>query len=53
MIAIGMGIIAGGLATYLGLTGLVYAGFISACSYLGPHFVDSVFQIWAGRQDRE
>jgi hypothetical protein len=39
-IAIGMGVVAGGLAEYIGLKGLPGAGFISAASYLGPHVIE-------------
>jgi hypothetical protein len=48
-IAVGMGIIAGGLGDYIGLNDLTYAGFVSACSYLGPHFVEYAFTAWVTR----
>jgi hypothetical protein len=39
-VALGMGVVAGGLANYIGLTGLPAVGFISAASYLGPHAIE-------------
>lgn len=39
-VAIGMGVVAGGLSEYIGLTGLTSAGFIAAASYLGPHVIE-------------
>lgn len=39
-VAIGMGVVAGGLSEYVGLTGLTSAGFIAAASYLGPHVIE-------------
>ena len=39
-VAIGMGVVAGGLSEYVGLTGLPSAGFISAASYLGPQVIE-------------
>lgn len=45
-VAIGMGVVAGGLSDYLGLTGLTSAGFIAAVSYLGPHIIE-IFLAWA------
>ncbi len=49
MIAIGMGVVAGGGAEYLKLTGMAAAGFIAAISYLGPRSIEAV-QIWAERK---
>lgn len=40
VVAIGMGVVCGGLAEWLGLAGLPYAGFISAGAYLGPHIIE-------------
>lgn len=45
-VAIGMGVVAGGLSEYIGLTGLPSAGFIAAASYLGPHIIE-IFLTWA------
>jgi len=39
-IAMGMGVVAGGLADYLHLQDMVKAGFISAVAYLGPHLIE-------------
>lgn len=39
-VAVGMGVVAGGLSEYVGLTGLTSAGFIAATSYLGPHVIE-------------
>lgn len=39
-VAIGMGIVAGGLADHLNLSGLTEAGFIATSSYLGPHAIE-------------
>jgi hypothetical protein len=39
-VAIGMGVVAGGLSEYLGLQGLTSAGFIAAASYLGPQVIE-------------
>lgn len=44
-VAIGMGIVAGGMADWLGLKGMTQAGFIAAASYLGPHTIE-VAQAW-------
>jgi hypothetical protein len=49
MIAIGMGVVAGGAAEYLQLTGMAAAGFISAISYLGPRSIEAL-QVWAERR---
>ena len=49
MIAIGMGVVAGGAAEWLELKGMSAAGFIAACSYLGPRSIESV-QAWAERK---
>ncbi len=49
MIAIGMGVVAGGAAEYLQLTGMAAAGFIAAISYLGPRSIESI-QAWAERK---
>jgi MFS superfamily sulfate permease-like transporter len=48
-VAIGMGVVAGGLAEYLGLAGLTSAGFIAAASYLGPHVIE-IFLAWATKK---
>ncbi|TAN76889.1 MAG: hypothetical protein EPN20_01945 [Magnetospirillum sp.] len=45
-VAIGMGVVAGGLAEYIGLIGLPAAGFVAAASYLGPHIIE-IFLAWA------
>jgi hypothetical protein len=39
-VAIGMGVVAGGLSEYVGLAGLTSAGFIAAASYLGPQIIE-------------
>lgn len=39
-VAIGMGVVAGGLSEYVGLSGLTSAGFIAAASYLGPQVIE-------------
>jgi hypothetical protein len=39
-VAIGMGVVAGGLSEYAGLAGLTAAGFIAAASYLGPQIIE-------------
>jgi hypothetical protein len=39
-VAIGMGVVAGGLSDYAGLAGLTAAGFIAAASYLGPQVIE-------------
>ena len=49
MIAVGMGVVAGGAAEYLQLTGMAAAGFIAAISYLGPRSIEAL-QIWAERR---
>ncbi|OHC76315.1 MAG: hypothetical protein A3G18_05385 [Rhodospirillales bacterium RIFCSPLOWO2_12_FULL_58_28] len=49
MIAVGMGVVAGGAAEYLKLGGMAAAGFIAAVSYLGPRSIESV-QAWAERK---
>jgi hypothetical protein len=49
MIAIGMGVVAGGAAEYLKLGGMAAAGFIAAVSYLGPRTIEAV-QSWAERK---
>jgi hypothetical protein len=41
-IAVGMGVIAGGISTYFNLTGLPAAAFISAASYLGPQCIENL-----------
>ena len=46
MIAIGMGVVAGGASEYLELSGMAAAGFIAAASYLGPRTIEAV-QAWA------
>lgn len=48
-VAIGMGVVAGGLSEYLALSGLTSAGFISAASYLGPHIIE-LFLAWATKK---
>lgn len=48
-VAIGMGVVAGGLSEYLGLSGLTSAGFIAAASYLGPHFIEILLG-WAAQK---
>lgn len=42
-VAIGMGLIGDGLATWLGLESGARAGFIAAVAYLGPHAIDELF----------
>ncbi|TAN59435.1 MAG: hypothetical protein EPN20_15060 [Magnetospirillum sp.] len=49
MIAIGMGVVAGGGADWLRLKGMTAAGFIAAVSYLGPRTIEAV-QSWAERK---
>ena len=49
MIAIGMGVVAGGAAEWLKLAGMTAAGFIAAVSYLGPRTIEAV-QVWAKRK---
>jgi hypothetical protein len=49
MIAIGMGVVAGGAAEWLNLSGMAAAGFIAAVSYLGPRSIESI-QAWAERK---
>jgi hypothetical protein len=49
MIAIGMGVVAGGAADWLELSGMAAAGFIAAVSYLGPRSIEAV-QTWAERK---
>ena len=46
-IAVGMGVIAGGVGDYLHLDDLTYAGFISAASYLGPQVFQAAIERWA------
>lgn len=48
-VAIGMGVVAGGLSEYLGLSGLSSAGFIAAVSYLGPHMIEIALG-WAAQK---
>jgi hypothetical protein len=48
-VAIGMGVVAGGLSEYLGLIGLTSAGFIAAASYLGPHIIEIILA-WAAQK---
>lgn len=48
-VAIGMGIVAGGMAEYMGFKGMTQAGFIAAASYLGPHTIE-VAQAWLQRR---
>lgn len=48
-VAIGMGVVAGGLAEYMGLSGLSGAGFIAAVSYLGPHMIEIMLG-WAAQK---
>lgn len=48
-VAIGMGVVAGGLSEYIGLTGLPSAGFIAAASYLGPHIIETLLG-WAAKK---
>lgn len=48
-VAIGMGVVAGGMAEYLGLTGLTSAGFIAAVAYTGPHALEMAFAAAAKR----
>ena len=52
-VAIGMGVIAGGVGEYLKLGDLEYAGFISAVSYIGPRIVDYALEAldrWVNKQ---
>ena len=49
MIAIGMGVVAGGAAEWLELKGMTAAGFIAAASYRGPRTIEAV-QAWAERR---
>ncbi len=48
-VAIGMGVVAGGLAEYIGLTGLPAAGFVAAASYLGPHIIE-ILLAWVAQK---
>lgn len=48
-VAIGMGVVAGGLSEYIGLTGLPSAGFIAATSYLGPHIIE-ILLAWVAQK---
>ncbi|MBF0304202.1 MAG: hypothetical protein HQL41_00940 [Alphaproteobacteria bacterium] len=48
-VAIGMGVVAGGIAEWLGLAGLPSAGFISATSYLGPQVIELMLA-WGARR---
>ena len=48
-VAIGMGIVAGGMADWLGLKGMTQAGFIAAASYLWPHTIE-VAQAWMSKR---
>ena len=52
-VAVGMGVVAGGLAEYLGLSGLTAAGFIAAASYLGPHVIETLLSWLAQRAGLE
>lgn len=49
MIAIGMGVVAGGAAEWLELKGMTAAGFIAAVSYLGPRTIEAAC-LWAARK---
>jgi hypothetical protein len=44
-IAIGMGLIADSLATWLGLSDTTRVGFVACVAYLGPHAIDELFAV--------
>jgi MFS superfamily sulfate permease-like transporter len=52
-VAVGMGVVAGGLSEYLGLEGLTSAGFIAAVSYLGPHIIEVLLTLAAQKAGLE
>lgn len=44
-VAIGMGLIADSLATWLGVAETARIGFVAAVAYLGPHAIDEIFAV--------